>query len=332
MHRKSLVKRKFLACLLAVGGMVSGGFAQDENQPMTAPPPDVKIDIKTGSLIVPLGGTVRFEPEGKQPIRDVINRNEDVLEARVDINTPTALVLTGRRAGASRITMIVGAPGQEVTAVYDVIVQPDFELLRNVIRRAVPTATVDIIPGAGNAVILTGSVSKLEESDTIQRIAADATGGGGANVINALQIGGSQHVLIDLTVAQVDRTEIRERGFSFGVNGTTFQFSSILGGVASSPFGGGGGAAGGGGGIGGGIGGGVGGGAGGGLGGGFGSILPGSANIIAGIVPANVVGALRALRTEGLAKFLAEPKVVTQTGRPAFFRAGGQQEIGRAHV
>src|SRR5688572_29212825 len=32
-------------------------------------------------------------------------------------------------------------------------------------------------------------------------------------------------------------------------------------------------------------------------------------------------------RTEGVAKFLAEPRVVTQTGRPAFFRAGGQQAI-----
>ena len=46
-----------------------------------------------------------------------------------------------------------------------------------------------------------------------------------------------------------------------------------------------------------------------------------------GIVPAQFFGALQALRTEGLAKFLAEPRVVTQTGRPAFFRAGGQQAI-----
>src|SRR5262249_24466059 len=37
--------------------------------------------------------------------------------------------------------------------------------------------------------------------------------------------------------------------------------------------------------------------------------------------------ALRALRSEGVAKFIAEPRVVTQTGRPAFFRAGGQQAI-----
>ena len=57
-----------------------------------------------------------------------------------------------------------------------------------------------------------------------------------------------------------------------------------------------------------------------------GTISP-DANLQLGLVPAGFFGALRALRTEGLAKFLAEPRVVTQTGRPAQFRAGGQQAI-----
>jgi pilus assembly protein CpaC len=62
-----------------------------------------------------------------------------------------------------------------------------------------------------------------------------------------------------------------------------------------------------------------------GVGGGAG-ISP-SANIQVGIVPANFFGALRALRTEGLAKFLTEPKLVTQSGRAANILAGGRQAI-----
>ncbi|MBX9627168.1 MAG: type II and III secretion system protein, partial [Gemmataceae bacterium] len=50
-----------------------------------------------------------------------------------------------------------------------------------------------------------------------------------------------------------------------------------------------------------------------------------AANLTLGIAPAGFFGALRALRSEGLAKLLAEPRVVTQTGRPAFFLAGGRQ-------
>src|SRR4029077_10443014 len=43
-----------------------------------------------------------------------------------------------------------------------------------------------------------------------------------------------------------------------------------------------------------------------------------------GVAPTQFFGALQALRTEGLAKFLAEPRIVTQTGRPAFFLSGGR--------
>src|SRR5262249_4831914 len=39
------------------------------------------------------------------------------------------------------------------------------------------------------------------------------------------------------------------------------------------------------------------------------------------------VGFLQALRTEGLAKFIAEPKVVTLSGRPAYIADGGETPI-----
>ena len=39
------------------------------------------------------------------------------------------------------------------------------------------------------------------------------------------------------------------------------------------------------------------------------------------------MGALRALRTEGLSKFLSEPKLTTMSGRPALLRAGGRQAV-----
>src|SRR5207253_4141800 len=96
----------------------------------------------------------------------------------------------------------------------------------------------------------------------------------------------------------VDRNEVRSRGFDFAVNGNSVKFSSVLSGLLTPPAGT----------------------------GAAGAFSP-DANIQLGIVPAQFFGALRALRTEGLAKFLAEPRVMTQTGRPATFRAGGQQAI-----
>jgi pilus assembly protein CpaC len=303
MHLTTLLRRRVLAGVAVLAGMTGG--AAVAQQPAPLPAADVKIDKNTGSLIVPLGGTVRFDV--KKPVADILVRNEDVLLARPDPMSPNVLMLTGRLAGATQITITFT---DKTRAVYDVVVQPDYDLLRSVIRRTVPTATVDVVPGVGNVIILTGFVTRPEDSDTIMRIASSAVGGQVNNIINALQIGGAQHVQIDVVVAQVDRTELRERGINFGVVGTDVGVSSVLGGIAirGATLAG--------------IG-------GGGAGGAFEApINPSSfSNIVVGIVPANAVAAFRFLRTEGLAKFLSEPRVITQSGRPAFLRAGGQQAV-----
>lgn len=302
MHLTALVRRRLAAGVLALVGL-SGGWAQAQQAESPLPPADVKVDARTGALIVPLGGVVQFKPTVPKPIRDIVNRNDAVLDARVDPRNPGQLILAGRRPGSSRLTLVQGGKDDEVQTVYEVIVQPDYDLLRNVLKRTVPTANIEVIPGVGSAVILSGYVIRPEDADTVLRVASDATGGDVNSIVNAIQVGGVSHVQIDLTIAQVDRTKLRERGFTFGVGGANFGISSVLGGLgtgngALAPFGG--------------------------------ALTPAMTpgpvpNIQFGIVPANVTAALKALRTEGLAKFLSEPKLVTQTGRPAFFRSGGQQ-------
>ena len=307
MHPTSNVRRRLAAGVLALAGATAPLTAQPP-----APPPaqqggeaaEVKVDAKTGALIVPLGGVVKFTPPGMKPIRDITNRNEDVVDARVDVKSPESIVLVGKRGGATQLILVIGGKDDEVKVAYDVVVQPDFELLKSVIRRTVPTATVEIIPGPGNSVILTGFVSKPEDSDTILRISTDAVGGNANNLINALQVGGSQHVLIDVVIAQVNRTEARNRGFDFGVKDTANKFgigSTISGLLSQTPAG-------------------------------STSVIPqftttGGANLTFGFVPSGFIGAIQALRSENLTKILSEPRVVTQTGRPAFLRVGGQQAV-----
>ncbi|HVK18149.1 MAG TPA: hypothetical protein VM533_14490, partial [Fimbriiglobus sp.] len=172
----------------------------------------------------------------------------------------------------------------------------DLTLLRALIRRTVPTAAVDVQPGIGNVIILSGYVTSPQDAETITRLAGSAVGNPN-NLINAVQVGGGQQVQIDVVVASVDRSLIRERGFDFFAGGTTVNFGSLVSGLITGGVG-------------------------------TGVATPSAAaNLQLGIIPAPFLGALRALRTEGVAKFLAEPRVVTQTGRPAFFRAGGQQAV-----
>lgn len=306
MHLTTIFRRRMLAGMTALAGLVGGTAVAQQPMPVPAKTPtpgqtpdtgDIKVG-KLGELLVPVSGLATFDPKTDQRISSLEVSNGDVLDAKAVAPDLKKVQLTGKLGGASRLK-ITFADRSEAT--YTVIVQPDYEQLKFVLKRAVPTANIEVIPGVGNVIILSGSVTRPEEADTAIRIASSAVGGQTQNVINALNVGGSQHVAIDVTVAQVDRTEIKERGFSFGVFGSNFTFVNVLGGLATLPQGGG--------------------------GAGGSGLQIGSANIAFSIVPGQFVGALRALRTEGLAKFLSEPKLVTMSGRPALLRAGGRQAV-----
>src|SRR5205823_6777937 len=55
--------------------------------------------------------------------------------------------------------------------------------------------------------------------------------------------------------------------------------------------------------------------------------VPGGANFVFGVIPANFQSLLQALKTEQLAKVLAEPKVVAMSGRTAQLLSGGRQAV-----
>jgi pilus assembly protein CpaC len=307
MHPFHMTRRLLLGSMAAtILGLVSGTApaqppANPQPAPVTPKQPEAKLG-KAGELIVPIGGTVRFTPR-PPGFRSVQVRNPDILTA-VQAEDVNSLLLTGRAPGLTQLEVIY-ADGK--TNVYEVLVQADYELLRRVIQRAVPTATVDLIPGVGTSVILTGYVNKIEDVDVILRIAQAAVGGGAggapggapgqqSNVINAIQVGGVQHVQIEVVIAQVDRTELRTRGFDFVVNQPSAQFASLISGLITSP-----------------------------------QTAVGTvnspANLRLGLTSSGIFMAMQALRSEGLAKFLSEPKVVTQSGRPAIIRSGGQQAV-----
>jgi len=263
---------------------------------------------RNGTVIVPIGGAVRLQMKSKKLIRNVFNERPNIVLAEADAANPAYIILRGVQQGTSRLELTDADMAKET---YEVVVQTDIDLLRNILKRAVPTANVEVIP-FGTGVVLSGNVAKAEDIDTILRVAGTVLGGGTANVVNALTVGGVQQVQLDVTVARVDRSKVRSRGFTFVINGTTFSMGSVIGGLASGAGAAGNNTVA----------------AGVGIIPGAATALPtGTANLVFGIIPANFQGLLQALKTEGLAKLIAEPKLVTQSGRPARFLSGGQQAV-----
>ena len=138
---------------------------------------EAKIDKTTGAVIVPINGTVRFKPpSGDRLIRGHLRqgRGHGVRPAGpARPQDPGA-----HRSGQSGVTdLTITFDPDNTRVVYPVSVEFDYLQLENVIRRAVPTASVKVIPGVGQVIILTGYVTRPEDSDIITRIASPRPSG-----------------------------------------------------------------------------------------------------------------------------------------------------------
>ena len=236
MHPTKLIRAWAAAGLLAGLAALSSGPAA-QAQPKADPP--MATPDRTGAISVTIGGQVRFQMKTKKRIREAFNENDRVVQVLADATDPTTLILIGRAAGTSRleVTDVDGAKES-----YLIVVQRDVEMLRNLIRRTVPTALVEITPigDSGTSIILSGYVANEGDRDTIRQL-AEALGLRVA--VNTVTVGGGghvPHVQLDVTLAKVDRTRARSRGANFIINGNTVSAGSLLGGLDHPGDGGGG--------------------------------------------------------------------------------------------
>ncbi|MDH3718330.1 MAG: histidine kinase, partial [Planctomycetota bacterium] len=150
-------------------------------------------------------------------------------------------------------------------------------------------SSLKVVPLA-NSVVVSGYVDRPDQVSRVIRIAEDFY----PKVINNINVGGVQQVLLHVKVMEVSRTKMRAMGFDWSItNGADFLVSSVSGLLSSAG-------------------------------------TPGGADTVRfGIVDNNVnfLGVLEALRQNNVAKILAEPTLVTVSGRAAKFVAGGEFPI-----
>jgi pilus assembly protein CpaC len=311
MHPKKVARVWAVAGLLAVGLTGLSGVPAGA-QEKKAPAPPVATADRTGAVSVAIGGQVRFQMKTKKRIAEAFNENDRVVRVLADATDPTTLILIGVSAGTSRLEL-TDADGAKEN--YLVIVQRDLEMLKNLIKKTVPTAAVEITPvgESGTSIILSGYAAREDERDTVRQLAEAL---GMRVVVNTMTVGGGgnvPHVQLDVTLAKVDRTRARSRGANFIVNGGTVSAGSLLGGLTSAQQGA------------------------------VGTITPGgppgvipsavqaapssSANIIAGFAPSQMQLVLAALKSEGLAKLVAAPTLVARSGEEADMLVGGSVPV-----
>ena len=187
----------------------------------------------------------------------------------------------------------------------DIIVYGDVSELRMVLETNFPRATLQV-RALANSVLISGFVDRADQVARIVEIAKDYY----PKVINLINVGGVQQVLLHVKVMEVSRTGLRRLSTDFNLgNSSGFVVGSVAGLINSAT-------------------------ATAGTASGYnGAFLrlqnPQISNtdtLRFGVLGENngFFGLIDALRRKNLVKVLAEPTLVAVSGRPAFFQEGGE--------
>ncbi|MDB5327450.1 MAG: pilus assembly protein CpaC [Phycisphaerales bacterium] len=214
--------------------------------------------------------------------------------AEVTMVGPTTILITAKKPGNTQV--IVWNEKDQSQAI-DVSVNLDIQALRDEVKKSFPDApiTVDVINGQ---VTLRGRVPTLKVAEQAGRLANAYT----KEVINFLEVGGGQQIVLSVQFLEVNRAASNQLGFSSyfndGSSGIGFQ-----NGPNGNPIGA--------------------------MAQGKSVEIPGAASIFGnGTIGGTIFETyVQALKQNNLARTLAEPSLVSVSGEDASFLAGGEIPI-----
>ena len=134
------------------------------------------------------------------------------------------ILLVGKRPGTTNL--IVWDETGCVVAIFDVEVSPDLSTLQAKLHDVLPGEKNLKVHAAQNAIILSGEVSNPTRVEAAVRLANAFVGGSAAggrggqredNVINMLQVGGVQQVMLEVKVAEVQRSVLKKLGINTNI-------------------------------------------------------------------------------------------------------------------
>jgi pilus assembly protein CpaC len=217
--------------------------------------------------------------------------------ADVTVLSPRQLYFIGKIPGSTNATLW-DSNGQ-MNAILDIEIVPDVTSLKEKIYEMMPDEKDIRVTASHDSLVLAGTVSNTANLSHVlalaQSYAPKEKDSKAGKVINLLEVGGVHQVMLEVRVSEMSRTIGRKLGVNFNAIGnkvfdiaegaTTFSFLSTL----TNP-----------------------------------AALSSTLNLkyIRGDVTWTTL--IDAMKVNGLIKVLAEPTLITTSGRPANFLAGGE--------
>jgi pilus assembly protein CpaC len=234
---------------------------------------------------------------GKSVVIDLPRDIKDVLVA--DPKIANAVVRSAQRAyiigaavGQTNIVFFDSA-GQQIAA-YDIAVKRDLNGVRAALKQLFPNDDIQI-DGVGDGVVLSGTAASPVEAQQAADLAARLAGGAD-KVVNSITVRGRDQVMLKVTVAEVQRSIIKQLGIDVSAN--LAYGTAVVNFNNSNPFTAQG-----------------------------GPLVGNNALTTSFGAKPSVSATLRAMESAGVLRTLAEPNLTAISGESATFIAGGEFPI-----
>lgn len=248
----------------------------------------------------------------KEPSKRVSVSNPEI--ADMSLVSPSEILINGKKIGSTN--MIVWDTTGKKTF-FDILVSGDLSLLEAQIKDLLPGSdiTAEMV---GDTLILKGGIINEQSKKKVEQV-AQAFAPKDAKIVNLMVMKDAQQVLLEVRVAQIDKTKLQQWGVSAVAKGPSAEgFSNLIGApsgsVDTSNF----------------------------VSPGFSTHAEGIAGNIPGISSINPLNmyqigisyfksgvgiVLKALQEQGIAKVLAEPNMVVRSGEEGKFLVGTRVPI-----
>ena len=218
--------------------------------------------------------------------------------------SPTQLYLTGKTTGITNLTL--WNESGKMMGMYDVVIAPDLSRLKEDLHKTLPEEKGILVTSSHDHITLSGTAST---ANNLTRALSMAEAYAPKKIVNALQVGGVQQVMLEVRVAEMNRELIKRLGINFSAIGPNEFGVSLLGGLTTltgftNP----------------------------GVGGGAATVTTAVSQAIQGVFGFDTgslswTGFIDALKEQNLVKVLAKPTLVALNGQEAAFLAGGEFPI-----
>src|ERR1041385_8796917 len=290
--KRSYVIHLLLAVVVTLGlGVVSAIYAQETTYDASFNS-NVKEAIPI-NVLVGQSRVINFD----RPIGRFSISNPDIAEAVMV--SPNQVLVNGKAFG--QVNFIAWEKSDQKFIVFDVFVRANLSLIDSQIRALFPRDDIRLSQANGS-VVLSGTVSQPQAAQQADAVVQAA----GFKTVNMLQspVTDATQVQLQVRVAEVSRQKLKDLGSSYGSANSTSVFAqgggpATLGNSTNSP-----------------------------IGSNILSEFTGSAvNLFLFNSGLNTAAFIRALRTNGALRALAEPNLIAMNGQQASFLAGGEFPI-----